>query len=316
MPPQTDAAVVAYLLSPLPRKAFKKVCDENIELLGTPASSERRAAQKRKDYLQSHPEAQSVVAFNQERQQTARNLFGTPTKMTTKTQVPISELRPIPIVPDEANIFGIIATQNEAKDAKGVQKEKLTIRIPLVDPKDIRQVAGKLAPDGSGLRYTQVTASKFGSRPKNVDTINQQITGPDNPCENTKDTHMAYCNALASGEIKKTIDCFLKFPQGSTYNNFSFNDSIHSNDPYTLELKSYGIEQKTGETCRLSPTDVNSPSFDHLAPMAGVAFEVALDTDKREKKTRLQKKVDEATKLLNNMQVAADSSDSSDEEGN
>ena len=52
---------------------------------------------------------------------------------------------------------------NEAKDAKRAQKEKLTIRILLVDLRDIHLIARKLAPDSSGLSYTQATASKFGS---------------------------------------------------------------------------------------------------------------------------------------------------------
>jgi hypothetical protein len=228
----------------------------------------------------------------------------------------------IHIVPDEANVFGIVATENESTDSSGAIHSKLELRFPVHHPKDLKWAAGQLLPCGTGMRYRMSSCPYFLARVKNVEAINNKITKQtvydkktkrDETvyCDNTTKSHIAFCNALATGAIKRTVEAIIMFPPKTSYNNLSFNDNVAASDLLTLEVKPFGCLMKTGkvEVVELGLSGATA-EVDHVAPYGGVSFSMALDTQKRSKDTRLPKKeLDLAKKLFDNMKVADDDSD-------
>ena len=208
----------------------------------------------------------------------------------------MSKVHEISIVPDEPSPFAIMATQNESIDSMGFLLQKLTIRIPLYDPNDLKLASARLLEDGSGMVYTMAASTALLSHSKNIRIINKQITTDDNmksECQGTRSSHQAFCNYLIEGNMPKTVDVVFRFPPGSTYRNYSFNDNVPKSDSLTLEPKAFGVLSKTEQ----------KEGVEHVTLCTGVAFEMVLDTGKRMKDTKVATK-DRTTELLNTLVFA------------
>ena len=179
-----------------------------------------------------------------------------------------------------------MATQHESTDSDGRPKTKLpvTIRVPVIDPKDIQFYAARLLPGGSGMVWTMPTTTSFLGQAKNVDIINKQIWGEE-VCDDTSKSHMALCNSLLlgpeKGGIASSVDVILKWMAGTTFNNSSFNPAIPADDQLSLQAKPFSVEIEAGQVAEIEDTKGNVQSVHHIAPMSGVAFEMALDTEKK-----------------------------------
>ena len=295
---------------------FRELCNRYPEIFGTIGSPERRKAQFRRQYFRLKLLSGSPATTGATDDTSAVPL-AVPTRTHTTSAI-MSTIDCLFIKPNEPNSFGIIATQIESEDTtKGVIKTRLTIRIPIVDIVDMKKIKGKLHEDGRGMRYTMPTSTEWMTRIKNASPINDQITkrGGVPVCSQTLKPHLAICNSLKVSDIPDTVDVDLKFLVGS-YNNIYFNDAIiSSSDPLSLELKSFGVKKRTGEiTVVKLQGDSKETTIEHLVNMSGVAFEMALDTEGRDMKTKVSKTIDETSKLLKSIKLHDSSSDSDEGE--
>lgn len=169
------------------------------------------------------------------------------------------------LTPMEPMPFGIICTVTPSvKDQHGTIRQKLTIRLPIWDENDLVLYKAKLTASGNGIILSMPSVPSFMRKLEHIPDLNRGWRIFE---EQTVDLHVAFCNKMdqaKEGAVPLTIKVLLRFPEGDTYNNKSFNN-VRANDDFGLEQKGSAVYEDTLHD------EVN------VATRISIAFEAALD---------------------------------------